>query len=78
LLDLSRFYFCRAFRKTTGRTPHQWLLNLRLARARRLLAETSLSVTDVALTVGYQTPSAFTHAFRSCFGLTPRELRRRL
>ena len=78
LLGLSRFHFCTAFRRATGRTPHQWLLELRMGRARQLLAEGRLTITDVAMAVGYQTPSAFTHAFRSFFGLPPREFRRRL
>lgn len=78
LLQLSRFYLCTAFRRATGHTPHQWLLRLRMARARDLLEGTSLSVTEVALATGYQTPSAFTHAFRSFFGLSPREFRHQL
>lgn len=78
LLGLSRFHLCTAFRKTTGWTPHQWLLKLRMERARQLLADQRLTITSVAMAVGYQTPSAFTHAFRSYFGMTPRELRRTL
>jgi AraC family transcriptional regulator len=78
LLGLSRFHLCTAFRKATGRTPHQWFLSLRMRRARELLMEERISVTDVAMAVGYHTPSAFTYAFRSFFGVTPRELRRRL
>lgn len=78
LLELSRFYFCTAFRRATGRTPHQWLLELRMARARSLLATTRLSITEVAMSVGYHTPSAFTYAFRSFFGMTPRDFRQQL
>lgn len=78
LLSLSRFHFCRAFAAATGRTPYRWLLELRMSRARRLLGDPRLSVTDVALAVGYQTPSAFTHAFRACFGTPPRDFRRKL
>lgn len=78
LLCLSRFHLCTAFREATGFTPHRWLVRLRIDRARQLLAETRLSITDVALSVGYQTPSSFTQAFRSQVGVAPREFRRRV
>lgn len=75
LLRLSRFHFCTAFRVATGFTPHQWLVRLRMARARELLEDGRLTITDVALAVGYQTPSSFAQAFRTAFGTTPTEFR---
>lgn len=78
LINISRFHFCTAFRKATGCTPHIWLMNRRVDRARELLALADLPVTEVALTVGYQTPSAFSAAFRKITGMTPSEYRRRL
>lgn len=77
-VNLSRFHFCTAFRQATGRTPHEWLVGQRIARARQLLSDPALPVTDIALTVGYQTPSSFAAAFRKQVGLTPSEFRRRL
>lgn len=78
LVHLSRFHFCRAFRKTTGYTPHQALVNFRIQRARQLLADPATSITDVALAVGYQTSSSFALAFRSAVGETPTLYRKRL
>jgi len=78
LVNLSRFHFCTAFRKATGQTPHNWLIAERIGEARRLLAMADLPVTEVALAVGYQTPSAFAAAFRKLVGVTPTEFRRRL
>ncbi|MBO9575663.1 MAG: helix-turn-helix transcriptional regulator [Sphingobium sp.] len=78
LVGLSRFHFCTAFRQATGRTPHAWLVNLRIERARQLLACPELAVTDIALAVGYETPSAFTASFRKVTGTTPRAFRQRL
>ena len=49
LVGRSRLHFCRAFPRSTGYTPHQWLMRLRMAEAQRLLANTGLSVTVVAL-----------------------------
>lgn len=78
LVNLSRFHFCTAFRLAMGTTPYKWLLARRIDRARELLANLSLSVTEVALAVGYDTPSAFTASFRKVMGVTPMEFRRSL
>jgi AraC family transcriptional regulator len=78
IAGLSRFHFCTAFRQATGSTPHAWLVNLRMERARQLLARSELPVTEVALAVGYETPSAFTASFRKATGLTPSVFRQRL
>lgn len=78
LIHLSRFHFCTAFRLATGRTPHEWLMALRIQEAQRLLAVPELAVTEIALAVGYQTPSSFAAAFRKVAKMTPTEYRRRL
>jgi AraC family transcriptional regulator len=78
VLDLSRFHFCTAFRFATGCTPYQWLTRERMKHAQRLLADPKLSITEIALLVGYQTPSAFATAFRKTVGVTPSAFRRTL
>lgn len=78
LVGLSRFHLCHAFRLATGRTPHDWLVTLRIDKAKKLLAAPGLRIIDVALAVGYQTPSAFAASFRRFTGVTPSEFRRRL
>jgi len=55
-----------------------WLMILRIEEARRHLSDRALAVTDIALMVGYQTPSAFAAAFRKVAGMTPSEYRRQL
>lgn len=75
---LSRFHFCTAFRLATGSTPHECLVRLRIERARQLLANPALPVTDIALAVGYETPSSFAAAFRKVTGTTPTAYRRGL
>ena len=72
---LSPFHFSRLFKKLTGATPHAYLAGQRVARARLLLAETDLSVTQISSRVGYASPSHFTKAFRQATGLTPRAFR---
>jgi AraC family transcriptional regulator len=78
LVGLSRFHFCHAFRLATGSTPHDWLTKHRMDKARELLASPSLRIIDVALAVGYQTPSAFAARFRRAMGVTPTAYRRGL
>jgi AraC family transcriptional regulator len=77
LVGLSRFHFCRAFRLSTGYTPHGWLIRQRIDKARQLLADPRLRIIDVAIAVGYETPSAFTASFRRVTGVTPTAFRRR-
>jgi AraC family transcriptional regulator len=75
---LSPFHFSRLFKKLTGATPHAYLASLRAARARDLLAETDLSVTEVGARVGYMSSSHFSKAFRQSAGISPRAYRKAL
>jgi len=72
----SRSHFLRAFHATTGLTPHRYVLNRRVARARRLLAETDLSIAQVAYRCGFSSQAHLTLAFRKVCGLTPGQYRR--
>jgi AraC family transcriptional regulator len=78
LVSLSRFHFCTSFRLATGQTPREWLISRRIERACKLLAQPSMSITKVALAVGYATPSAFAASFHKRMGMTPSEFRRAL
>ncbi|HKC63195.1 MAG TPA: helix-turn-helix domain-containing protein [Pyrinomonadaceae bacterium] len=73
---LSPFHFARLFKKLTGASPHAYLATLRTTRAQTLLAETDLSISEIAERVGYSSPSHFTKAFRQSTGLTPRTFRK--
>ncbi|MGD9925499.1 MAG: helix-turn-helix transcriptional regulator [Pseudorhodoplanes sp.] len=77
-VGLSRFHFCTAFRLSTGVTPHAWLTGQRMMLARRLLADPNVPISEIALSVGYATPSAFSATFRRNTGVTPRMFRRSL
>jgi len=74
----SRSHFLRAFRETTGVTPHRYVLNRRVERARRLLGETEMSIAEVAFLCGFSSQAHLTPAFRKAYGLTPGEYRRGL
>lgn len=72
---LSEYHFARLFKEIIGVTPHVYLANLRLERARKLLAETERPISEVASMVGYHSQSHFTKIFKSITGTTPRAYR---
>ncbi len=72
---LSEFHFARLFKKISGTTPHAYLATLRIERARKLLAETDLAITEVGARVGYNSQSHFTKIFREATGITPHAFR---
>ena len=67
----SHFYLSRTFTRETGLTISQWLRRARLERAAELLRARKCNVTEAAMTVGYSSPSHFSHAFREMFGCCP-------
>jgi AraC-like DNA-binding protein len=67
---LSPFHFARSFRRATGLPPHAYLIQLRLDRARHLLAA-GHSPTEVALSVGFYDQSHLTRHFKRTYGITP-------
>ena len=72
-VNLSSSAFSRRFRELTRRSPYQFVKETRLERARELLLERRLRVSDVSVAVGYASMSHFTKEFRARFGTTPRE-----
>ena len=73
---LSPFHFARAFKASLGRPPHAYLRDLRIARAKAMLVETDLAVTEIAALVGYEAPQTLGKAFRRETGVTPSDYRR--
>jgi AraC family transcriptional regulator len=71
LVRLSPYHFCRAFKQSFGLPPHRYHTSRRIERAKALLAEPALSVTDIGLAVGFSQTSSFTAAFRRATGFTP-------
>jgi len=75
---LSRFHFCRAFKESTGLSPHAWLRQHRLEQAMNMLRDTDESVVSIAAALGYASQTAFAAAFRKLTGETPSDWRRRM
>jgi len=73
---LSRFHFCRVFTEATGVSPGRYLSAVRIYQAKRLLASTSLSVTEISLAIGYNSLGSFTNRFTQSVGASPTRFRR--
>jgi AraC-like DNA-binding protein len=68
---LSASHFTRAFRQSVGMAPHQWLLRLRVERAKELLLKSHDSLADVAVGCGFADQSHFTRVFTKFVGSSP-------
>jgi AraC family transcriptional regulator len=75
---LSRFHFCRAFKESTGLSPHAWLRQHRLEQAMNMLRDRDTSIVSVAAELGYASQTAFAAAFRRLTGEAPSDWRRRV
>jgi AraC family transcriptional regulator len=78
IVELSSSHFAHVFKETTGMTPLQFVTRQRVTRAQQLIRETSRSLIDIGLEVGYTSPSHFAQVFRRVAGVTPTEFRRSL
>ncbi len=75
-VGLSIAHFSEMFRKSTGETPHQFVLRLRVERAKEMLRSDESRVLDVAIACGFKTQQHFARLFRQLCGSTPTEYRR--
>ncbi|MGY8663798.1 AraC family transcriptional regulator [Bradyrhizobium sp. UFLA05-109] len=73
---LSASHFSRAFRQSTGLSPHQWLQQRRIEQAKNLLANRNLSLSEIALSCGFADQSHFTRVFTNLVGISPGVWRR--
>jgi transcriptional regulator GlxA family with amidase domain len=76
ICHLSKCYFIKVFKAYTGQTPYDYLLQLRLHQAQRLLVETSLSVGDIAQETGFNDDKNFIACFKNKIGQTPLQYRK--
>lgn len=67
--------FSRAFKARHGVTPQRWRLMQRIERAKHLMHDTAMSLTDIAFECGFAEQSHFTHAFVKLAGMPPRSWR---
>jgi len=74
-VGLSTPHFARMFRKSTGETPHQFVLRNRLERAKAMLRSPNARVLSVAVACGFKTQQHFAQVFRNVYGISPTEYR---
>ena len=78
LVELSPSHFAHVFKESTGMTPLQFITRQRITQAQQLIRETSRSLIEVGLEVGYTSPSHFAQVFRRVVGVTPTKFRNSL
>ncbi len=71
LASMSSYHFLRVFKRSTGLTPHQYILSMRIERAKTLLLQRDFSIAEIASTLGFFDQSHFTNAFKRLVGVTP-------
>lgn len=74
-VGLSKYHFIRTFKKETGFTPHEYIINTRINTAKYLLKNTKLPIKDICYNTGFSYESVFCSAFKKHQGCTPLEYR---
>ena len=77
-IGMSRSYFADRFKQAMGVAPHQYVIQQRIERAKRLLKERSLTISEIALECGFASQSHLNKVFRKYVGTTPRNYREHL
>ncbi len=75
-LSISEYYFARTFKSLTGMTVFEYVEEMRISHAKTLLAESDMSIAEIASACGYNDPSYFSKTFKDHTGLTPKEYTR--
>ena len=69
--NFSRFHFLRAFRRAFHATPHEYLTRKRIERAKELLAQSELTITEICFEVGFESLGSFSTLFHKVIGWSP-------
>jgi AraC family transcriptional regulator len=77
-VGMSMYHFSRLFKQSTGFSPHKYVMNCRIERAKRLLTKTEEAMDEIYQQVGFQTQSHFTNVFRKLIGTTPKAYRKQV
>jgi AraC family transcriptional regulator len=78
MLGLSEGYFIRAFKNTTGKSPHSYLIDRRLAKARALMRDSNARLAEIAPACGFSSQAHMATVFRLRMGISPAKLRSQL
>ncbi|NJR61716.1 MAG: helix-turn-helix transcriptional regulator [Cyanobacteria bacterium CRU_2_1] len=75
VINISPTYFAGLFKQATGISPHQYVIQQRVERAKVMLKRTDLAIADIALQVGFSSQSHLTQQFKRLTGMTPKQVR---
>ena len=77
VVGMSQYYFCQLFKQSMGIAPYQYVIQQRVERAKQLLQQREITISDIALQCGFANQSHFTKHFRKLTGITPKACRER-
>jgi AraC family transcriptional regulator len=75
VINISPTYFASLFKGAMGISPHQYVIQQRVERAKTMLAKKDLAIADIALQVGFSSQSHLTQQFKRFTGMTPKQVR---
>jgi AraC family transcriptional regulator len=75
VINISPTYFASLFKRATGTSPHQYVIQQRVEQAKVMLSKTDMAIADIALQVGFSSQSHLTQQFKRLTGVTPRQVR---
>ncbi|WP_347277545.1 AraC family transcriptional regulator [Pseudanabaena sp. FACHB-2040] len=75
VVNISPTYFASLFKQATGISPHQYVIQQRVEKAKLMLKKTDLAIADIALQVGFSSQSHLTQQFKRLTGMTPKQIR---
>lgn len=74
-INISPTYFASLFKRAMGISPHQYVIQQRVERAKLMLSKTDIAIADIALQVGFSSQSHLTRHFKRLVGVTPKQVR---
>jgi AraC family transcriptional regulator len=76
-VNLSPYYFIKIFKRQTGKTPYEFLLDVKISKACSLLKKSNYTITEICYLCGFSNSSHFSNVFKKRIGLSPSEFRKR-
>lgn len=74
-LGIDRSYFCNVFKKFFAQTPQEYIIALKMDKAKLFLMDENNEIKHISSALGYDNPTVFSHAFKNSTGMSPREWR---